>query len=275
MASEQKVSFRSRHYLDKFDLVVPGLSDGSVPQCCRMIWQALAISRFGTFGDGGGAGLSCFVHARSDLKGACQQKVDYELSLLIGRYIAMGDFGGGICSGVNYLAIRKGYMLAWYRDPQPVQQDEPDHDPGIEENHFADYDTSGDIPGTAIYGPPSHLTFPTCDYTTISVPRSTATTPNDNGVLASLVDERVLTEDFLRTGHSLMFALWMQTAGLDDEDIELSIEAVTQPRFPLQFTPSLEGIHIPRCQILPFTSGIQSHISFKLVSLGLHRESLY
>ncbi|KAG1808849.1 hypothetical protein EV424DRAFT_1350214 [Suillus variegatus] len=68
-------------------------------------------------------------------------------------------------------------MLAWYRDPQLVQQDEPDHDPGIEENHFADYDTSGDIPGTAIDDPP--------------LPH-----PNDSGVLASLhVDERVLTEN--------------------------------------------------------------------------------
>ncbi|KAG1908009.1 uncharacterized protein F5891DRAFT_1181031 [Suillus fuscotomentosus] len=68
-------------------------------------------------------------------------------------------------------------MLAWYRDPQPVQQDEPDHDPGIEENHFADCDTPEDIPGTAIDGPPSHLTSPTCDSPTISIPRSTATTP--------------------------------------------------------------------------------------------------
>ncbi|KAG2102826.1 uncharacterized protein F5147DRAFT_762434 [Suillus discolor] len=46
----------------------------------------------------------------------------------------------------------------------------------------------------------------------------------------------------------------MQTAGLDDEDTGLSTEAVTQPRFPLQFTPSLQGIHIPRCRALPFTS---------------------
>ncbi|KAG1823114.1 hypothetical protein EV424DRAFT_1538610 [Suillus variegatus] len=71
-------------------------------------------------------------------------------------------------------------MLAWYRNPQPVQQDELDRDPGIEEEHFADYDTSGDIPGTAIDDPP--------------LPH-----PHDNDVLASLADERVLTEDFLRT----------------------------------------------------------------------------
>jgi hypothetical protein len=31
--------------------MVPGLTDGYVPQCRGMIWQELAISRFGTFGD--------------------------------------------------------------------------------------------------------------------------------------------------------------------------------------------------------------------------------
>ncbi|KAG2057619.1 hypothetical protein BDR06DRAFT_1005221 [Suillus hirtellus] len=80
---------------------------------------------------------------------------------------------------VSLITLRIGYTLAWYRDPQPVQQDEPDHDPSIEENHFTDYDTSGDILDTTIDGPPSHLTSPTCGYTTItiSVPKSTATTP--------------------------------------------------------------------------------------------------
>jgi hypothetical protein len=51
MVSEQSISFKSIQYLDKFDLVVHDASDGSVTQCCDMIWQALAISRFGTFGD--------------------------------------------------------------------------------------------------------------------------------------------------------------------------------------------------------------------------------
>ncbi|KAG2103478.1 uncharacterized protein F5147DRAFT_838574 [Suillus discolor] len=37
-----------------------------------------------------------------------------------------------------------------YRDPQHVQQDEQDRNPGIKENHFADYNASGDIPDTAI-----------------------------------------------------------------------------------------------------------------------------
>ncbi|KAG1860572.1 hypothetical protein C8R48DRAFT_774537 [Suillus tomentosus] len=146
-------------------------------------------------------------------------------------------------------------MLAWYRDPQPVQQDEPDHDPSIEirfavlvlfttitydfnssvqENHFTDYDTSGDIPGITIDGPPSHLTSPTCGTKTISVPTDPPLPhPNDSDVLASLVDERVLTEDFFThvkrndLRHSLTFVLWTQTAGPDDEDTELSTEAVT------------------------------------------------
>jgi hypothetical protein len=51
MVSEQSISFKSIQYLDKFDLVVRDASDGSVTRCCDMIWQALAISRFGTFGD--------------------------------------------------------------------------------------------------------------------------------------------------------------------------------------------------------------------------------
>ncbi|KAG1899067.1 uncharacterized protein F5891DRAFT_1173949 [Suillus fuscotomentosus] len=54
---------------------------------------------------------------------------------------------------------------------KPAALSTPDHDPGIEVNHFADHDAYGDIPGTAIDGPPSHLTSPTCDSTTISVPR--------------------------------------------------------------------------------------------------------
>ncbi|KAG1826328.1 hypothetical protein EV424DRAFT_1601922 [Suillus variegatus] len=130
-------------------------------------------------------------------------------------------------------------MLVWCRDPQPVQQDEgPDHDPGIEENYFSDYNTSRDIPGIAIDGPPSHLTFHIVISQRSPSPDPPLPHPNDSGVLASLhVDERVLTE-----------------AGLDDEDTELSIEAVAQPRFPLQFTPSLEGIHIPRCRALSFSS---------------------
>ncbi|KAG1788652.1 uncharacterized protein HD556DRAFT_1311911 [Suillus plorans] len=92
-----------------------------------------------------------------------------------------------------------------------------------------DYDASGDIPGTAIDDPP--------------LPH-----PNDSGVLASLhVDERVLTEDFL-------MIVITPSPGLDDEHTGLSTEAVTPPRFPLQFTPSLQDIHIPRCRALPFTS---------------------
>ncbi|KAG1799969.1 hypothetical protein EV424DRAFT_1648061 [Suillus variegatus] len=78
------------------------------------------------------------------------------------------------------------------RDPQLVQQDEQDRDAGIEENHFAGYDASGDVPDTAtndrpLISPPQNVILqrsPSQDYTLMTA------------MFAPLdVGERVITED--------------------------------------------------------------------------------
>ncbi|KAG2098926.1 uncharacterized protein F5147DRAFT_777442 [Suillus discolor] len=69
------------------------------------------------------------------------------------------------------------------RDPQPVQQDDQDHDPGIEVTTRSRHNDRC---------PPSHVTSSTCGSTTDSL----LSDPNDSGVLAPPdTDQCVLKED--------------------------------------------------------------------------------
>ncbi|KAG1785335.1 uncharacterized protein HD556DRAFT_1450843 [Suillus plorans] len=82
------------------------------------------------------------------------------------------------------------------RDPQPVQQDEQDHDLGIEENYFAGYDASGGVHNTTTGVLPPMLHPQNVVSQRCPSPDSLLSDPNDSGVLAPLdADQCVLMED--------------------------------------------------------------------------------
>ncbi|KAG1803366.1 hypothetical protein EV424DRAFT_1433527, partial [Suillus variegatus] len=127
----------------------------------------------------------------------------------------------------------------------------------LQENHFAGYNASGDVPDTVtndrpLISPPQNVILqrsPSQDYTLMTA------------MFAPLdVDERVLTEDVYtyvkrdNLCHSLTFVSQTQTTSLDDEDTG--------------FTPSLQRITLP----LPPSSTfhIQLRTSMRKIIIELH-----
>ncbi|KAG1826325.1 hypothetical protein EV424DRAFT_1345648 [Suillus variegatus] len=126
----------------------------------------------------------------------------------------------------------------------------------ILENHFAGYDASGDIPDTA-----TDVRPPISPYQHVILQQSPSPDPLQTLMTAIFSHPRC--------GRT-------QTASLDDEDTRLSTEAVTRLKFPLQFTPSLQGSHYHcRRQALPSAFSLRQGSARELSSFTVGHSTLY